>query len=135
MLRREGVDEDPLDGDSEPFESRRNVLQFGGHREKIPPIEICTALKRNEFRSAVFDAIMERAAGQERDLVAFGEQDTGDRKQRIDMARSGRRSEENFHDTGPLITDTALIRGSPNGRDALRRITRPAARPTERSAR
>jgi hypothetical protein len=67
--------------------------------------------------------------------VAFGEQDTGDRKQRIDMARSGRRSEKNFHDTGPLIADTARIRGSPNGRDALRRIIRLAAKPTERSAR
>jgi hypothetical protein len=66
VLRREDINEDPLDGDSERFESRRNVLEFGSHREKIPPIEICAALKRNEFRSAVFDAVTERAAGQER---------------------------------------------------------------------
>src|SRR5262249_9601076 len=101
------------DGNPEPFKSRRNVLQFGGHREKIPPIEICAALKRNEFRSDVFDAIAERAAGQESDLVTFGEQDTGDRKQRIDMASRRRRSEKNSHGIGPLAADTTRMRGLP----------------------
>ena len=96
MLRRDGIDEDPLDSNSEPFESWRNVLQLRRHRAKIPPIEICVALKRNEFRSAVFDSVAERAAGQESDLVAFGEQNTRDRKQRIDMARRRRRSDKNF---------------------------------------
>ena len=72
MVRRDGIDEDPLDSNPEPFESWRNVLQLRRHRAKIPPIEICTALKRNEFRSAVFDSVAERAAGQESDLVAFG---------------------------------------------------------------
>jgi hypothetical protein len=56
MLRRDGIDEDPLNSDSEPFESWRNVLQLRRYRAKIPPIEICVALKRNEFRSAVFDS-------------------------------------------------------------------------------
>src|SRR6202789_2671425 len=130
MLRREGVDEDPLDGNSEPFESRRNVLQFGGHREKIPPIEICAALKRNEFRSAVFDAFAERAAGQESDLVRFGPQYTRDRKQRIDMAGRGGRSDKNFHDICPLIADEARLLGLPidAGLPAQKSARREAAR-------
>jgi hypothetical protein len=82
---------------SEPFESWRNVLQLRRHRAKIPQIKICAALKRNEFRSAVFDAVAERAAGQESDLVAFGAQHPHDRKQRIKMARRRRRSDKNFH--------------------------------------
>ena len=121
MLRREGIDEDPLDRNSEPFESRRNVLQLGSHRENFPPIEICAHRKRNEFRSAAFDAGAKDAAGQESDLVAFGEQYVRDRKQRIEMACRGRRSDKNFHDIVPLIADKARIRGSPGGRDALRR--------------
>jgi hypothetical protein len=48
---------------------------------------------------------------------------------RIEMARRGRRSDKNFHDIGPLIADTARIRGSRDGRDTLRRNIRPAAKP------
>jgi hypothetical protein len=51
------------------------------------------------------------------------------------MARRAGGSDKNFHDIGPLIADTARIRGSPDGRDALRRNIRPAAKLSERSAR
>ena len=130
MLRRDGIDEDPLNSDSEPFESWRNVLQLRRYRAKIPPIEICVALKRNEFRSAVFDSVAERAAGQESDLVAFGAQNTRDRKQRIDMAGRRRRSDKNFHDIGPLIADEARLLGLPidAGLPAQKSARREAAR-------
>jgi hypothetical protein len=113
VLRRDGIDEDPLDSNSEPFESWRNILQLRRYRAKIPPIEIRVAMKRNEFRSAVFNSVAERAAGQESDLVAFGEQKTRDRKQRINMARRGRRSDKNFHHMGPQIADEARLLGLP----------------------
>ena len=93
--------------------SWRNVLQLRRHRAKIPPIEICAPPKRNEFRSAVFDLVAERAPGQESDLVAIGEQNARDRKQRIDMARRRRRSDKNLHDIGPLIADKRAYVGLP----------------------
>ena len=115
VLRRDAIDEQSLDRNSEPLESRRNVLQFGNRRENIPPIDICGALKRNEFRSAAFYAVAEGAPGQEIDLVAFGEQDTRDCKQRIEMARRRHTSDKNLHDLDPLIADRRAFAGLPTG--------------------
>src|SRR5262249_14761053 len=70
-----------------------------------PQIEIGVGRKRNEFRSTAFDAVAVGAPRQEGNLVAFGEQYARDCKQRIEMARRGRGSEENFHGIGPLIVD------------------------------
>jgi hypothetical protein len=67
--------------------------------------------------------------------VAFGEQNTRDRKQRIEMARRRRRSDKNFHDIGPLIVDKARYVGFPHGRDAFRRKSPPGTKPRERPAR
>ena len=113
---------------AQPFEPRRNVLQFGDHRENVAQVEICAARKRKELRAAGFDAGAKRGAGQEGDLVAFGDQNARDRKQRIEMARRRRRSDENFHDIGPLIADDGAHRVS-------RRTRRPPAQyPASREA-
>jgi hypothetical protein len=137
MPRRQSFEEEALDRNSEPFEPRRNVLEFRSHRENVSTIEICAALKRNEFSSAIFDAVAERAAGQETDLVAFGAEHMYDRKQRIEMARRGRRSEKNFHHFGPLLPTRRASRVSstdatPSGAISGRPRSRPNGQHGER---
>jgi hypothetical protein len=52
-----------------------------------------------EFCPDIFDAVAQCAARQKGDLVALGHQYASNRKQRIEMTRGGRRSDENFHVT------------------------------------
>ena len=66
-------------------------------------IEVRGRWERKKFGPTAFDTRAKGGPGQEGDLVAFGEQDARDRKQRIEMARRGRRSEENFHGNRPLM--------------------------------
>ncbi len=101
MLRGDGIDEHALHDGAQPIRPRCHGCQFGEHRIEGAQIEVGTRGKRVEFRADAFDAIAQDAARQEADIVAFSDQDVSDCKQRIEMARRGRRSKEDFHGTCP----------------------------------
>jgi hypothetical protein len=89
VLSRDGVDEDALAGGAHPVEPRRDSLEFRNHRENVPQIEICACGEGKEFDSAAFDSVAKDRARQESDLVAFGEQDARDRRQRVESPAAG----------------------------------------------
>lgn len=97
MLSGDGVDEQALYRDAQPLRPRSYVFQFGHHRDYVSKIEIRARGKGAIFCPDAFDALAQSAARQADDLVAFGDQDAPNRKQRIEMARRGRLSNENFH--------------------------------------
>ena len=99
VLGRKGVDEHALQCDAQPVRPRSHALQLGSHRADVTQIEVRALGKGVEFRPDGFDAAAQNAARQKGEFVAFGDQDASDREQRIEMARRGGRSDENFHVT------------------------------------
>jgi hypothetical protein len=120
ILGRDSLDKNALAGDTQPLRPRRDAFEFGDPREDILRIEVRGRRERKKFGSAALDANAEGAARQKSNLVTFGAQNARDRKQRIEMARRGRRDDENFHGIGPLIADKVRPPG-PAGRSTEQR--------------
>ncbi len=99
MLRGDDINEHALHDGAQQVRPRRHSCQFGEDRIEGAQIQVGIRRKRVEFRADAFDAIAQDAARQEADIVAFVDQDVSDCKQRIEMARRGRRSKEDFHGT------------------------------------
>ena len=97
VLSGNGIDEHALHRDAQPFRPLRHALQFGHHGGDISQVNIRARGKGAESCSDALDALTQSGAGQADDLVAFRDQDTPNREQRIEMACRGRRSDENFH--------------------------------------
>ena len=76
----------------------------------VPRIKIDLRRQGMELCANAFDALAERAARQAGDLMTCGDQDAPDGKQRVEKARCGRRSNENFHATlSSVFSDRRLI--------------------------
>jgi hypothetical protein len=99
VLAGNGIDEYPLHDDTEPFQPRRNGFQFGSHRREVAQVEIRAGRKRVKPCANAFDGTAQSTPRQKGNLVAFGDQETSDRKQRIEMAGGGSRSKKDFHVT------------------------------------
>jgi hypothetical protein len=97
MLSGNGVDEQVLYRDTEPFRPQWEIFQFGYHRADISQIEIRVWGKGPESCPDALYWVAESVAGQADHLMAFGDQDTSNRKQRIEMACCRSRRKENFH--------------------------------------
>lgn len=60
-------------------------------------IKIDLSRQAVELCTNAFDALAECATRQASDFMTCGDQDSPDRKQRVEKARCRRRSDENFH--------------------------------------
>jgi hypothetical protein len=72
-------------------------MAVGYHRADISQIEIRVWGKGPESCPDALYWVAESVAGQADHLMAFGDQDTSNRKQRIEMACCRSRRKENFH--------------------------------------
>ncbi len=62
VLGRNGIDEHPLHGNAEPFQSRRNGFQFGSHRREITQIKVRAGRKRVKGRADAFNRAAQSTA-------------------------------------------------------------------------
>src|SRR5947209_6128386 len=97
MLSRNIVDENALHGDPQPFESRRQDLQFRNSLERICRIEIRIGWQRKEFRAATFDAGAKSRSRIDGNFMVFGHQNPRYCEHWIQVASRWCRSDKNLH--------------------------------------